>query len=96
MLEKIKLLLSLTDEADELLQTLISLCKTEAYTYCNLEAYDSALDYIVIQMVVERFNRVGSEGAKEQKSSGVKMTYDSFYSDKVRRFLHKHRKVKMI
>lgn len=97
MLDKIKLLLNITnDDTDELLMTLISLCKDEAYVYCNLPEYNSKLDTIVIQMVIERYNRIGSEGATEQSSSGVSMTYDSFYSDKVRIMLNKHRKVKMI
>ena len=97
MLDKIKLLLNIQDdEYDELLQVLISLCKDEAYVYCNLQEYDAKLDGAVLQMVIERYNRIGSEGATQQSSSGVSMTYDSFYSDKVRWMLNKHRKVKMI
>lgn len=98
MLEKIKLLLNKADDdsADELLQTLIALCKEEAYTYCNLAEYDEKLNYIVIQMVIERYNRIGSEGATAQTSSGVAFSYDSFYSEKVRIMLNKHRKVRMV
>lgn len=97
MLEKIKLLLNANDDSlDELILTLISLCKEEAYVYCNLPEYDSRLDFIVIQMVIERYNRIGSEGATSQSSSGVSMNYDSFYSDKVVRLLNKYRKVKML
>ena len=97
MLEKIKLLLNANDDSlDELILILISLCKEEAYVYCNLPEYDSKLDFIVIQMVIERYNRIGSEGATSQSSSGVSMNYDSFYSDKVVRLLNKYRKVKML
>lgn len=97
MLDKLKLLLNIPDDAqDELLQVLISLCKNEAYTYCNLLEYNTKLDGAVIEMVIERYNRIGSEGATQQSSSGVSMTYDSFYSDKVRWMLNKNRKVKMI
>lgn len=97
MLEKLKLLLGIQDDAqDELLQILISLCKDEAYVYCNLPEYNSKLDGAVIQMAIERYNRIGSEGAIQQASSTVSMTYDSFYSEKVRWMLNKNRKVKMI
>lgn len=97
MLDKLKLLLNIPDDTqDELLQVLISLCKDEAYTYCNLPEYNTKLDGAVIQMVIERYNRIGSEGATQQSSSGVSMTYDSFYSEKVRWMLNKNRKVKMI
>lgn len=97
MLDKLKLLLNIKDDAsDELLVVLISLCKEEAYIYCNLEEYDEKLDAIVIQMVIEKYNRIGSEGTTSQSSSGASASYDSFYSDKVVRLLNKHRKVKMI
>ena len=97
MLDKLKLLLNIQDDTqDELLQVLISLCKDEAFNYCNLPEYSTKLDGAVIEMVIERYNRIGSEGATQQSSSGVSMTYDSFYSEKVRWMLNKHRKVKMI
>ena len=98
MLDKIKLLLNLQDDdtQDELLLTLIGLCKDEAYIYCNLEEYNSKLNNAVIEMVIERYNRIGSEGALSQASSGVSMSYDSWYSDKVKWMLNKNRKVKMI
>ena len=97
MLEKIKLLLGFTDDnQDELLMTLISLCKEEAYTYCNLPEYQDKLNYIVIQMVIERYNRIGSEGAESQSTDGVSTSYTNFYSDKVVKLLNKNRKVKMI
>ena len=96
MLEKIKLLLNKDDSADELLNTLISMCKEEAYIYCNLPAYDSKLDFVVTSMVIEKYNRMGSEGTLSQSSSGASASYDSFYSDKVVRMLNKFRKVKMV
>lgn len=98
MLEKIKLLLNKAEDEnfDDLLVTLIGLCKDEAIVYCNREVYDEAMDFVVIQMVIERFNRIGSEGAISQSASGAGATYDSFYSDKVVRLLNKFRKVRMV
>lgn len=98
MLEKIKLLLgkSNDDSIDELLLLLISLCKEEAYTYCNLEEYNEALDFIIIQMVIEKYNRMGSEGATSQSFSGISESYNDFYSDKIVRALNKHRKVRCL
>ena len=98
MLEKIKLLLNVSDidNLDELILTLITLCKEEAYIYCNLEKYDSKLDIVVTSMVIEKYNRMGSEGTLSQSASGASASYDSFYSDKVVRMLNKFRKVKMV
>ena len=97
MLEKIKILLNRIDDSeDELIATLMALCKEEAYIYCNLPEYDEKLNFVVIQMVIEKYNRIGSEGAISQSSSGVSASYDSFYSDKIVRMLNKFRKVKMV
>lgn len=97
MLDKIKLLVSMNeDTADDLLNTLIAICKEEAYVYCNLPEYDSKLDNIVVAMVIERYNRMGSEGTISQNASGVSATYSDFYSDKVVKMLQKHRKVRMV
>lgn len=98
MLEKIKLLLNKAEDEnfDDLLVTLIGLCKDEAIVYCNRETYDESMDFVVIQMVIERFNRIGSEGTTSQSASGAGATYDSFYSDKVVRLLNKFRKVRMV
>ena len=98
MLEKIKMLLgrSDVDDIDDLITVLISLCKDEAIIYCNLDEYDSKMDGAIIQMVIEPYNRMGSQGATSQASSGIAMTYDSFYSDKVRRLLNKFRRIKTV
>ena len=99
MIDKIKLLLNIKDDdssQDELLTTLISICKEEAYVYCNLEEYTDKLDFIIIQMVIEKYNRIGSEGTISQSGSGASASYDSFYSEKVVRLLNKYRKVKMV
>ena len=97
MLEKIKLLLSMADDtADDLLNTLIAMCKEEAYIYCNLEEYNSKLDNIVVSMVIEKYNRIGSEGTTSQSASGISASYESFYSDKIVKMLNKHRRVRCV
>lgn len=98
MLEKIKLLLNKVGDnsVDDLLRLLMNICREEAYVYCNLEDYDEVLDNIVIQMVIERYNRIGSEGATSQSVSGVSMNYNEFYGGSIVRQLNKHRKVKTV
>ena len=97
MLDKIKLLLSITDDtADDLLNTLIAICKEEAYIYCNLPEYNEKLDNIVVFMVIEKYNRIGSEGTVSQSASGISATYESFYSEKIVKMLNKHRRVRCV
>lgn len=97
MLDKIKLLLSIIDDtADDLLNTLIAICKEEAYIYCNLPEYNEKLNNIVVFMVIEKYNRIGSEGTESQSASGISATYESFYSEKIVKMLNKHRRVRCV
>lgn len=98
MLETIKLLLNRSDDdnIDELLNTLISICKQEAVAYCNLEEYIGDMDFIIIQMVIERYNRIGSESLKSQKASGITANYADYYGEKVVKLLNKFRKLKTV
>ena len=97
MLDKIKLMLSIIDDtADDLLNTLIAICKEEAYIYCNLPEYNEKLDNIVVFMVIEKYNRIGSEGTESQSASGISATNESFYSEKIVKMLNKHRRVRCV
>lgn len=98
MLERIKLLLNrLNDDDDELLALLMQMCREEATNYCNLEEYSTDLDSIVIEMVIERYNRIGSEALTSQSTSGVSASYfDGVYSDKVYTMLKKHRRLRTL
>jgi uncharacterized protein with ACT and thioredoxin-like domain len=97
MLEKIKTLISLTTEdKDEILQTLISICKDEATDFCNLDEYNSKLDSAVIYMVIERYNRIGSEGVAATSVSGISESFESGYSNFVMNKLKKNRKLRCL
>lgn len=97
MLEKIKILLGLADDTkDETISLLITLCKDEATEYCNLDVYSSKLDSAVIQMVIEKYNKMGTEGLSSVSTSGIKEEYSSTYSKQVLGILRKNRKVKCV
>lgn len=97
MLEKLKLLLNKEDDSlDELLITLISMCKEDAVVYCNLKEYSNKLDNTVMAMVIERYNQMGAENIKDQTFSGVSASYFEFYSDRVVKMLNKFRKVRTL
>jgi Phage gp6-like head-tail connector protein len=97
MLEKIKTLMSLTTEdKDEILQTLISICKDEATDFCNLDEYNSKLDSAVIYMVIERYNRIGSEGVAATSVSGISESFEDGYSNFVMNKLKKNRKLRCL
>lgn len=99
MLDKIKILLGLGEDdttKDELLTILIAMCKDEAVSYCNLEKYIPGLDTAVIEMVISRYNRIGSEGLSSITTSGIKEDYNSEFGSHILRKLRKYRRVKFI
>lgn len=51
--------------------------------FLNLREIPSDLNYILVELTIYRFNKIGSEGmTAENKSSGSE-TYDSKYEDKL-------------
>ena len=97
MLDKIKILLNITDDSqDDLLQVLVSLCKDEAIDFCNLSEYTEKLDSAIIAMVIERYNKIGTEGQTSISSSGISDSYIDGYSEIVLGKLIKNRKVKCV
>ena len=97
MLDKIKILLGLTDDSkDELLNVLIGLCKDEAIDFCNLKEYSSKLDSAIIAMVIERYNKMGTEGISSVSTNGINESYENGYSEIVLSKLRKNRKVKCV
>lgn len=93
MLEKIKLLLGLKDESkDDLLTILIETAIDEALAYTHRDCVDE-LDTSIIQMVVYKYNRIGTEGVDSENYSGVSFNYSADYPESIMRGLRSKRKV---
>lgn len=93
MLEKIKLLLGLKDGSkDGLLTILIETAIDEALAYTHRDCVDE-LDTSIIQMVVYKYNRIGTEGVDSENYSGVSFNYSADYPESIMRGLRSKRKV---
>lgn len=93
MLDKIKLLLGITnDSKDDLLTILIEQAIDEALAYTHRDSADE-LDTSIIQMVVYKYNRIGTEGVDNENYSGVSFSYSADYPDSIMRGLRAKRKV---
>lgn len=94
MLEKIKMLLGLTStDKDELLTYLLQNAQEEAINYCHTEDI-YGLENAVSEMVVYKYNMLGSENLNSESYSGVKYDYRGDYPDSIMRQLNAHRKVR--
>ena len=97
MLERIKLLLNITDESkDALLNELIRSATEFAENYTNNAAAIDLLSGAIISMVIYDYNRLGTEGLTSENYSGVSFGYTDGYSDDIMKQLKKYRKVKVI
>ncbi|MGI6168296.1 MAG: phage head-tail connector protein [Christensenellales bacterium] len=77
MLEDIKGLLGLTgDDKDGLLNTIIKITKARLSVLIKADEVPEKLSYIVTEVTIARFNRIGSEGLKTHSVEGESMTWD--------------------
>lgn len=95
MLDKLKILIDAGVDED-LLNQLIEVCKVEATEYCNLVEYSTNLDPAVIEMVIERYNKLGVEGLTSQSSSTITSSFVDGYSKRIYQMLQKHRKIRVV
>lgn len=75
---------------------LIEMCTDEAIQFCNLELYTVKLDNAIVQMVVERFNRLKNEGVRTTQASDISDTFIDGYSQSTLSMLKKCRKIRRI
>lgn len=80
-IDTLKTLLQISDTSqDTLLNSLLDQCEAE---YIRRTHQSEADDPIVIEMSIERYNKLGNEGISQMNYSGISETYFSDYSDKV-------------
>ena len=97
MLERIKLLLNITDDSkDALLNELIDNATEFAQNYINNDDALENLTGTIIAMVIYDYNRMGTEGLTSENYSGVSFGYTSGYSDDIMKQLKRYRKVRVI
>lgn len=96
MLDKIKLLLGIEDEEyDALLSLMVKIAEEEVLAYTHLEDTDG-LEYIIQMIVVEKFNKIGSEGIASKSYSGVSENINDGYSEPIKKLLLSKRKMRTI
>lgn len=83
MLENIKILLGIKNEAkDVLLNLYISQCKQEIQTYTKRDFMQS-MELVCAQMVVEKYNKRYSEGMTSTSQSGLSINFKDGYSKEI-------------
>lgn len=89
MLDKIKMLLSITDDSkNELLKVLIEGAEEDAKALTFNEDIKYEMPNAIIKMVVYNYNRLGTEGLDSETYSGVSYKYMSDYPDAILNLLN--------
>ena len=92
MLNELKLLLGILDDSqDEKLKLIISTATARLRVLLGGLEPPESLGYIIREVSVIRFNKIGSEGMKNQTVEGESMTFDendfSGFMDEIQAFL---------
>lgn len=76
MLEDVKTLLGFEDSTnDKLLKSIISIVTSRLMLLIGSDEVPSKLNYIITEVTVARFNRIGSEGANSHSVDGESLTW---------------------
>lgn len=93
MIKDIKVLLNIDNDAkDNLLNLLIEQATKEALDFTHTNDA-SKLNSSIIQMVVYKYNRLGTEGVDSENYSGVSLSYSADYPESILRGLKAKRRV---
>ena len=90
MLEKVKLLLGITDNSKN--DLLIEQAIEEVMAYTHLDCVDE-LNTTIVKIVVYNYNRLGTEGLGSEGYSGVSFNYTEDYPAPIVRALKAKRKL---
>lgn len=62
-------------EQDELLTEIVNIIEEKILSYMQVETIPNNLSWIVIEMAIARFNRIGSEGLTTESVDGKQSSY---------------------
>lgn len=83
MLERLKLYLGIkSNSKDELLTDILQTTEKQMQVMLGVDAIPEELNFVLLEVAITRFNRIGSEGMKSEVVDGHKVEYvmDDFAS----------------
>ena len=77
IIEQVKTLLGISDDLqDNLLSVIQMLTESHFKAYSKQNNIPENLNYIIVEVMVKRFNRIGSEGMSSQTVEGLSMAFE--------------------
>ena len=80
LLNRIKTLLQIQDN-DELIYEIVEITKEKILNYINEKELPKELEFILIELAIQRYNRIGSEGISSESVDGKNVSYDDSFEN---------------
>ena len=75
ILNRIRLMINV-EGREELLQEVIRLVAMPVLLYIKQDEIPTELEWIVVELAIKRYNRIGAEGFTEEKSDNIQNRYE--------------------
>ena len=75
LLNRIKVLLGVS-ENDDLVSEIIELTREKILNYINKTELPNELEFVLIELSIQRYNRIGSEGIASESVDGKSVSYE--------------------
>ena len=80
LLNRIKTLLGITDN-DELIYEITELTKSKILNYINEAELPLELEFVLVELTIQRYNRIGSEGIVSESVDGKSVSYEDVFEN---------------
>ena len=80
LLNRIKTLLGITDN-NELIYEIIELTKSKILNYINEVELPLELEFVLVELTIQRYNRIGSEGIASESVDGKSVSYEDMFEN---------------
>ena len=75
LLNRIKTLLN-TEGNENLIYEIVNITESKILNYINASEMPKELEFVLIELAIQRFNRIGSEGIASESIDGKSVSYD--------------------
>ena len=79
LLNRIKTLLN-TEGNENLIYEIVNITESKILNYINASEMPIELEFVLIELSVQRFNRIGSEGIASENIDGKSVSYDDDFT----------------
>ena len=80
LLNRIKTLLRIPDN-DELINEITELTKSKILNYINEVELPLELEFVLVELTIQRYNRIGSEGIASESVDGKSVSYEDMFEN---------------